>query len=71
MAYPSLEMPPQFTRPREGRGKAEYDPILIGLDLARRYLPDHTVNPHELGLAGVHDLWLRNVSDATWGAKIG
>jgi hypothetical protein len=54
-----------------GRGRAEYDPILIGLDLARRYLPDHAVTPHELRLGGVHDLWLRNLSDATWGAKYG
>jgi hypothetical protein len=54
-----------------GRGSAEYDPILIGLTLARRYVPDRVATPHELALRGVHDLWLRNLSDSTWGTKNG
>jgi hypothetical protein len=53
----------------KGRGKAEFDPLLIGMNLASRYLPDHTRNPHELGLSELHDRWLADLANPAWGSR--
>jgi hypothetical protein len=51
----------------KGRGQAEYDPLLIGLNIASRWLPGQQPNPHRLGLSDLHDHWLRDLADPAWG----
>jgi hypothetical protein len=51
----------------KGRGRAEFDPLLIGLNVARRFLPDHIASPQQLGLADLHAWWLASLADPSWG----
>jgi hypothetical protein len=54
-----------------GRGKAEFDPLLVGLNLARRYIPGYIANQHQLGLSALHDRWLADLADPAWGTSEG
>jgi hypothetical protein len=53
----------------QGRGKAEFDPLLIGMNLAARLLPGYVPNIHQLSLRDLHDRWLADLSDPTWGSR--
>ena len=55
----------------KGRGKAEFDPLHIGLNLARRLLPGHVPNRHQPGLSDLHDRWLADLADPAGGADSG
>ena len=52
-----------------GRGAMEFDPLLIGSNVARRWLPrlDQDQHPRPPTLAEVHDRWLAMLSDPTAG----
>ncbi len=54
-----------------GRGAMEFDPLLIGPNVARGWLPDREPGPHSPDLTTLHDRWLQMLSDPGAGRRRG